>query len=884
MFANSLEDIYFNFKVIIISIIVILVFFFIYNTFLVDNTLDSLKDSLEQTEKALNISDLRGLDIPLTQILTKEVSQSKVGAVNFHSLEHARRLAREGENFAQIDDIKLSLKDVVRQKEAKLGALRVICNDLNRHFNKFFVFLSRFFFSIFYWTDYKERIQEADEAVRKAMLLERKGQPEEARKIYSDIIQKYPKYDKIALVNLRLAFVMQQAGDIGGAVKIYEDVVRRHAREKEADVAVTLLTSIGSHASIRKKIDALLDKARAIPDVRTREKQQVLFEVATLYTSIFNMEEAKRYYAQAINLDPKTDLANEARFVLGWVFVETNDLQEATEIYSKMASESVNSSILVSHSMYEMVNIALKQGKFTEAVDMLLKIIDNFPDDPAAASCLFQAASICLHDLKDEERARELFNRLQQTYPKDIYSKSLAPERSMGFMLGYLGPRISQAVTSQSLGMLSLIGFSGNINVAQGRFTDLSATKMFHRILKSVVTRNFGSRFIVKRANVAFLEGRVMVDVILSTGKFDIPALLEFKIFTSAEDTVDFSFTKIKFLGIPVAPFLVNNFVRPSVSVQKNFPFIPTEIVSITGKFSIKGYLSSSLAERFKRIAADYDGIHIDMEDIPLKDISNVYRLFEKRFPYSNFFSGFQYDDETLFLDAFTRMTLYASFRLFENIKDSRMQYESSLMTLGQTVVKFDGFKISYAQEKFNLMLNAFIKNEFPWVIADRFFFDPRLVKVVFIGRDKFSIDATLGASMRNVLRTETQSWHGRNMHFKANCRIVVDEKAKMMRIVFDDARLNDRNFSVDKLNQVTLRGFNLLKDGNLPLTIKSVRTDNAAITFWGDGCRDFAARIFNEENIFSSFAYNQYILRYMDMQKLNGLDDEGRLKFIPGG
>ena len=98
-----------KFYKIIVTFVLIFLFFFIYNMFLIDKTLEGMRFSLEQANNAYSIEDLDGLDILLAGAVAEEVEPENIDSVRMGNLEFAKAIMVREEGYKQLKNVKLAL-------------------------------------------------------------------------------------------------------------------------------------------------------------------------------------------------------------------------------------------------------------------------------------------------------------------------------------------------------------------------------------------------------------------------------------------------------------------------------------------------------------------------------------------------------------------------------------------------------------------------------------------------------------------------------------------------------------------------------------------------------------------------------------------------------
>ncbi len=67
-------------------------------------------------------------------------------------------------------------------------------------------------------------------------------------------------------------------------------------------------------------------------------------------------------------------------------------------------------------------NLRLKKGEFTEAIDLLQKILTEYPDDVLADDAYFTQGEIYQHQLHNKEKAMEIYREFLNKFPGSVYA------------------------------------------------------------------------------------------------------------------------------------------------------------------------------------------------------------------------------------------------------------------------------------------------------------------------------------------------------------------------------------------------------------------------------------------------------------------------------
>ena len=849
---------------IIIFLICFSILFVPYNIFLGDQVLDELRFFLNQIDNAYGMNEIAGLDILLIRNITQQILSSKLTSNDLMGLEFTKNILTSGQNYRQLDYAKTTLGDIIKRKEDERGIVFTVLDNLNSILKKWFV-------HIIHYPQYikKHKIEPVTRAgldlLAEAEKLETDNKLQEAASSYDDFIKKYPNYENIASVKLRLAYSYHRTKEFDKARSIYKNIINSYSVEKEADIAQSLLTQLNQRGELTSRMNYLLSKIASLSDEDKEAKQQIFYEIGVINAGLFDFAEAKKFFKRAYNINPDNELGQKALFNSAWLSKESGDLEESISEFTSLANKKTNTALALD-TLLQIADLDHKQGHFEEAINIYLRIADEHKGEPIAPLCLFQAAASYLYDLNNEEKSKEIFNRLIKEYPNSPYSKYLAPQNPVGLFLTYVLPRATRLVSWRAGGLICLTGYSGEA----AKFAMLFEEKGFNLALNDWIRREFPDTvgnlyFDMKGVEVDFLKDKVAIRGRLVMGKFDVPGKAEFRLELSKENRLDFKITKT-FLGkIPLPPFLINNAISGIFLIyRKNFPIIVEKIAMDKGELSIEGFGSKRMLMRLNKASKELLGIDMGIQDI--KDPGEqekIYGFLNKEFPENGFSPTPKEDAESLFLDFFTRMYLYSGFKLLETVKDSKLDYERSIRTLGSLQMKRIKFGVNYSEADINSSLDKYITNEFPWLVNDEFLYDIKGLEFHFTEKGE------IGFSSHIVISAGGPPAITHDMKVEGQIVLEIDNKTGLPRVIFKEINLDGKPYPVEKLNLVTLRGFNLEKDGNLPFRLKEVRVNESMITLKGDGAQDFLARIFSDPYLFVIFQIRHWDLMLAGIQRL---------------
>lgn len=858
----KLSDVLFRFRKVIISFAAIAFIFSFYNIFLIDRTLDNLRFTLEQTALAYDIQDTEGLDIILTEAMIGEISDpQKLDSTNMANLEYAKAVVSSGKSYRQIDYIKVTLGDVIKAKENKRGIILMVLDNLSRLIKKIIASSSNLVSSFLRRPKIKKYAKVDLELFNKAKAQEKTGNLPEAASLYSDFVKEYPDYERIALVKLKLAYVWHRLNEYNKALLLYKEIIKKYPDQKESDIARLLLLKLKQRDTLARKMDLLITKIAELPKEETKVRREIFYELGAINMQLFNFTEAKKFFKRAAEIDPTSNLALKSRFNFAWLTKQEAseaNLEESIAEFSKIAKERPKG-LLALDSRIQIADVYHLEGKYQEAIESYLKLADDYKGQPIAALCLFQAGASYMYDLNDDDKGREILGRLTREYPTSIYAKYLAPENPIGLFLTYLVPRATRVVTWRAGGLLCLTGYSGEIAKFKVMLDEKAFNQTLNDWLKKELPDTIGNLYVdIRGAEVDFLKGKGAARGRITMGKFNVKGECEGHLELSKDGALYLIITKAFLERIPIPPILINRAISGiSLMVRKYFPFAITRISMEKGEVSGEGYGSRRMVERLKRSSRELLGIEINIENITdYKEQQDIYDSFKREFPESNFSPLPQEGAENLFYDFFTRMYLYLGFKFLETVKDTKLDYERSIRTVGLLRVKNVNFRVNYKEGDINAALNKLILNEFPWLLNEEFLYDIKGLEFHFHDNGEISFTSDIILSHGSLLAGETH-----NLKVEGSIVLEIDKESGIPRLLFKKMSLNGQPFSVDKINILSLRGLNLLKDGHLPFKLEEVRVSEGEITLKGKGAHDFLTRIFSDPQLFVIFQIREWDL-----------------------
>ena len=863
----------YRFRKLIAAFVIVIGFFSFYNLFLIDRTLENLSFALEQTAAAYDIEGAAGLELVLTQPAVQEISPIALNSLNFSNLEFAKSSITTGKNYRQLDYAATALRALIGSKEKDRGIVLAVLDKINRPVRKGFIYLA-------YLPRYllRPRLAEAQSEkapvtlLERAKVFEKENALESLALTYEEFISSYPQNKETSLVMLRLGYTYHRLGKYDKARKTYKITINRYFPDKNAKVAQILLDSLKQKDSLLKEINRLLIESNEAAQSSVGEKQDIFYKLGIVYAGLFNFEDSARFFKRAYEANPTSDSAIKSQFNMAWMHKNQFKLEKSTEEFAKIKEEKPESG-LVLDSRYQMADILHAEGKYEESIGVYEKMAKDYTDAPVAALCLFQIGASYMYDLNDTEKGEEIFGKLIREYPDSAYAKYLAPDNPVGMFIIYLVPRATRIVAWRASGLLCLSGFSGELVTFKAKAEQAGLNNAFNDWLRTELPDTVGNLWVdVKGTEITLEKGKAAGSGQITMGKFNVAAEAEGHLKISEEGGMLLVLTKAILGKIPIPPILLNRTVNGIMLIaRKYFPVTLTRISFDEGEVNIEGFGSKRILERIKSSTKKLLGVTIELEDIKDPDRQKeMYGLYKEKFPESEFSPAPVYDTESLFLDFFTRMSFFSSFVLLEAVKDSKLDYERSIRTLGRLMLKEAKFGVTYKESDINVSLGRYISTEFPWLINDEFLFDVKGLEIDFKENGEIRLNGTFKLGHGKMpIKAETVSLNG-------IFSIAIDKKTRLPHLLFKEVYLNGKSYPAEKLNLVTSRSLGMLKDANVPIKMDRIDVTEGGVTLKGKGARDFTNRLFKDPYIFVIFQIRQWDLPVAGIERLDRVELDG--------
>ncbi|MDD4900175.1 MAG: tetratricopeptide repeat protein, partial [Candidatus Omnitrophica bacterium] len=228
-------------KTYLIFVIVIcaVIFFLGYNTYLVDHSLVNLKLALDEISDARTLEDVKKIEQALSYPLRKEISKQKIDMSTLADLEYVNDVLSNPKNLNQLEDVKFFLRRVIAKKSQERGPLMASLDTMSKTFLPI---------------QQKETINNLRKEEVKLKEKINTAKPEEIQELYSQlnvVYQKLNEYKKAEEVSSKLieldpqiyraakvkftkAWDYKTKGDLDQAKAVFDEIIRDYPNSELA--------------------------------------------------------------------------------------------------------------------------------------------------------------------------------------------------------------------------------------------------------------------------------------------------------------------------------------------------------------------------------------------------------------------------------------------------------------------------------------------------------------------------------------------------------------------------------------------------------------------------------------------------------------------------
>jgi len=427
----------------VVTFVLLITFFVTYNAYLVDASLETLRTSLDQTLSADTPGQVEGVGIMLEGVLQSELANPSFDFTSLNAVDVASSLANEALEPRQLKSSQIVMSEAVKHKESNRSGVLKLLDRINREVQKIWEFLHHFVLGLFQGKKNPPNPIQNYELLKQAKKLERSGKFVESEKLYDQFIRLNTNGSGIGLIKIRHAFILMKLGNYQKAKRLVSEVRQNVPNRTERVVLKNLSQQIKKMEKIAKKRKKLEREAMTL--TRVEDLQEVYFQIGLLSAELYDLEGAQDAYKRVIDLDPRTEIGEKARFHLGFAYKLSNNIAESEKIFTQLGLTASTSELRFA-SQLQLASVKKLSGDYLGAAELLERLAGEATDVTTATVAQYNAGYIYLYNLNNPHKAQEAFERIQELRHKfpnaeiiEIDPFISVPLREFAFRLFELG-------------------------------------------------------------------------------------------------------------------------------------------------------------------------------------------------------------------------------------------------------------------------------------------------------------------------------------------------------------------------------------------------------------------------------------------------------------
>lgn len=425
-----------------LALLGIFLFFGLYNHYLIDTHLRNLRNSLSILDKAAGAGQAEAALLLVDQALNSQMAEETIDLQNLTTLQYAQGTLAQGQRERPVADTQAMLSILEEERALSRSGLfstldGVVTGAQNAW--KRTSLLPRQVLG-----DALSGVM--DEArLEKAIRLEGTGHGAEAVQLFEALLKEYPHYQGRVSLKLRAGYLYQKMQDLARARRLYQQALGQARSIVETDTAQQMLQNLAEVQVRRKGTRAL--ETRLARAGSALERQEIAFELGSLWIRLSNMSKAAEAFHEAYQSDPGGRLALSARFKEAWCLRYAGRLEDALVQFVGIAQRNPKSNWAAT-AYQQIAEIYRATGDTTATAQAYEQSLAQGGEDAVTAVLYVQTGSTYRYDLKDPQKAEQFFREAQMKYPASTFSGVPKKQEAIENKSGVAAPSSTEGPTA----------------------------------------------------------------------------------------------------------------------------------------------------------------------------------------------------------------------------------------------------------------------------------------------------------------------------------------------------------------------------------------------------------------------------------------------------
>lgn len=395
----------------------VVLFFTLYNRFLLDKNLQNLRTSFSVMDGVTGVGQAEAALLLVDQTLEAQMASEELDLRAAAVLQYSQGVLSSEQSDRLVDDsqvlVAILAEEQADKRPAFLKSLDAAVSSVQRGLRKA-ALLPRQALEL-------PPSPEIDMArMQEAAQHEFRGRPAQALTIFQELLASYPNYQGRAGLKLRTGALLQKTGNVEQAERYYREALADAGDGNEAAAARQMLARLHQ---IRSAVKAAAALETAIASVSSGpERQKAAFKAGSARIQSYEYNRASELFWEAYAADPEGALAFPALFKQAWCLSSAGRKEEALQNFMKLIEKAPGTDFAVS-SLFQLADIYKAAGNPWAAADLYERATkDRAQDAGLIALAYAQAGCIYEFDLHETGKSQVFLREVAKRFPASAYS------------------------------------------------------------------------------------------------------------------------------------------------------------------------------------------------------------------------------------------------------------------------------------------------------------------------------------------------------------------------------------------------------------------------------------------------------------------------------
>ena len=402
-----------------LALLGVALFFTLYNRFILNTNLQSLKMSLSVLNSVARVGQAEAALFLVDQTLAAEMAKEEPDLERVAALQYGEGTLASDRLGRPVEDAQVMVAIVTQEQEISRSPLLKTVDRIVTGLQSAPLSLS-----LLPRQASRGTLSEMTNTpvLQQAIRLERLGNLKEAAAIYEKLLEEYPYYSKRSILFLRLGSLHQRMQAFDQAERSFRKGRQTASHPSEVLAAEQKLQGLSQARRARGLAKRLEQRLRQTPD--PSERQRIGFQWGNLRIQSSDMEGAAQAFQEAALADPQGRLSIPSRFKQAWCLERMGRMDDALERFQEILLQDPRGSWGAVSSL-QVAEIYKTQGNYAAAAGSYEQMIFSTQEAAFGAIGHVQAGFTYLIDLRNPEKGKVHLQYVQDHFPASPFSGAL---------------------------------------------------------------------------------------------------------------------------------------------------------------------------------------------------------------------------------------------------------------------------------------------------------------------------------------------------------------------------------------------------------------------------------------------------------------------------